>query len=390
MKTLSRKAIDALPVGVHRIDRSLYLKRVDYPADARTTRTVLFRWRLAGRERVISLGLYAPDNYADILARGVELRRAVADGRDPSIMRNRPMAAETFKAAAKAFYARMATSFTSDEHLNNCLASMNQVYPVLGALHVLMIEPGHVVKALLPIWERAPVTGRRVRMRIEKVLDHAYAQLDPMRPNPAAWRILRHLLPEQPKHRPQNHAALPYNKLPSFYASLPGPETTPAAMALRFTILTATRTNETLGARWPEIDFDEKIWTVPAERMKTRKPHRVALSKAALELLRALYKFRRNDFVFPGINKGRPLNADAMHGLMRRLEINATTHGMRSAFKDWCRERTKFPWERVELCLAHEVGSAVERDYGRSDLLHLRRPIMEKWANFVTGTKRRK
>jgi integrase len=397
MKTLSRTALDTLPEGVHRIDRGLYLKRVDYPVDksenrlARsTTRTILFRWQVAGKPRVISLGLYTPDAYADILAKGVELRKVVAEGRDPSIVRELPPMADTFEQAAETFYERMATRFSSSEHLANCLASMRAVYSVLGDLHVLKIEPGHVVKALLPMWSRAPVTARRTRMRIEKVLDHAYARLDPMRANPAAWRIVRHLLPEQPRHRPQQHATLPYRKLPEFFAALPSPETTPAAMALKFLVLTVTRTSEMLGARWSEIDFDDKLWTVPAERMKARKAHRVPLSKPALDLLKALRKFRRNDFVFPGSHKDRSLNDDAMHGLMRRLEVPATVHGMRSCFRDWAREQTTFRWEWIEQSLAHELGNVVERSYGTSDLLHLRVAVMEKWADFVTGAKRRK
>jgi integrase len=158
-----------------------------------------------------------------------------------------------------------------------------------------------------------------------------------------------------------------------------------AARCLEFTILTAARTGEALGATWVEIDFDRAIWTVPGYRMKGGKEHRVPLSARALDLLKELHEVRTGDLIFPGQRDGRPLSNMAMNMLLRRLKAEVTVHGFRSAFRDWCGEETNFPREVAEQALAHIVGNEVERAYRRGDALAKRRELMEAWAGYCSA-----
>lgn len=161
-----------------------------------------------------------------------------------------------------------------------------------------------------------------------------------------------------------------------------------SALALEFTILTTARTNETLGARWPEIDRKAKVWTVPPERMKSEREHRVPLTARALAILDEVEKVRTSDFLFPGQKRNRPLSGMSMEMVLRRMKIeNATVHGFRSSFRDWVEEATSFPREVAEAALAHVVGDETERAYRRGDALEKRRKLMEAWAGFLSAPK---
>lgn len=185
----------------------------------------------------------------------------------------------------------------------------------------------------------------------------------------------------------EHHAALPYRDVPGFMAELRSRPSI-SARAVEFTILTAARRSEALGARWDEINFDERIWAIPASRMKNRKEHRVPLSGAAFDVLRSLYEFRSNEFVFPGVTAQRLSDAS----LLKMLEIlgrrDLTMHGFRSTFRDWAGETTTFPSEVVEVALAHTVGSAVERAYRRGDLFEKRRELMAAWSDYCASRRR--
>jgi integrase len=240
---------------------------------------------------------------------------------------------------------------------------------------------------LEPIWSAKPETASRVRQRIERVLD--FAKVSGLREgeNPARWRgHLDHLLPPLSKvRRVEHHAAMPYEAVPAFVARLRVQDGV-ASLALEFAILTAARTGEVLGARWGEVDLGAAVWTVPAERMKAGRAHRVPLPHRAVELLTELRGKKPpapGDLVFPGLRPGRSLSNMAMLALLRRFKLDVTVHGFRSSFRTWAAERSAFPTEVVEMALAHTIRSAVVAAYQRGDLFEKRRLLMQQWADYL-------
>lgn len=206
--------------------------------------------------------------------------------------------------------------------------------------------------------------------------------------NPARWRgHLNHLLPRPLKLARGHHAAMPYEEVPAFIGKLRAREAI-AALAPEFCILTAARSGEVLGLRWPEIDFDRKIWTVPAERMKGGREHRVPLAPSAIASLKTLAKSKQGDFVFAGHHANKPLSGMAMQMVLCRTKVeNATVHGFRSSFRDWAGNTTNFPREITETALAHTIGDKAEEAYRRSDALEKRRKLMEAWATFLRARR---
>jgi integrase len=254
------------------------------------------------------------------------------------------------------------------------------------------VDTGLVLKVLEPIWAKKAETASRVRQRIENILDFAKVRGYREGENPARWRgHLDKLLPAPSKVRKVEHlAALPYAALPNFLTKVREREAV-AARALEFLILAAARTGEVIGARWNEIDLLDKVWTVPAARMKAYREHRVPLSARALAVLEEMQPLRRGNnpdpFVFPGPRPGKPLSNMAFLMLLRRMELNdLTVHGFRATFKTWASERTSFQNEIVEASLAHIVGGKVEQAYMRGDLFEKRRRLMQQWATFCMST----
>jgi integrase len=245
---------------------------------------------------------------------------------------------------------------------------------------VQAIDTTLIMKAIEPIWIKTPETASRVRGRIEAILDWATARSFRQGENPARWRgHLDKLLPKKARvRRVEHHAALPFTKVSTFINEL-RQQGGVGARALEFAILTAARTGEAIGARWDEFDLVERLWTVPRERMKADKEHRVPLSDAALAILEDLRSVRNGDFVFQGGRTGRPISNMAMTMLLRRMgRGDLTVHGFRSSFRGWASERTGFPAEVAEMALAHTVADAVERAYRRGDLFQKRRQMMEE------------
>jgi integrase len=246
-----------------------------------------------------------------------------------------------------------------------------------------------VMKVLKPIWTTKPETAGRVRGRIEAILDWAAASGLRAGANPARWRgHLDKLLPPRSKvRRVKHHAALPFTDLPTFMKTLQEQPGT-GARALEFTVLTAARTGETIGATLNEIDFDAKVWTVPGERMKAGKEHRVPLCDRALAILNDMKSEDDADkapeqFLFAGAKAGRPVSNMTMDAVLRRMKRDdVTVHGFRSTFKDWASEQTAFPNELSEMALAHVVGDKTEAAYRRGDLFEKRRKLMSEWAAF--------
>jgi integrase len=291
----------------------------------------------------------------------------------------------TFRQCAEAYIAAHKGSWSNEKHAARWPSTLKAyVYPVLGDLPVQSIDVGLVMKVLEPIWHAKPETAARVRGRIEIVLDWATARGYRQGDNPARWRgHLDKLLPQRAKVRKvRHHPALPFGEMGAFMARL-REQGGMSALALEFLILTAARTGEVQLAKWGEFDLDAGVWTVPADRMKANKEHRVPLSGPALDLLKGLYQHRRGEYVFPRAKPNKPLSNMALLKLLERMgRADLTVHGFRSTFRDWAAERTHFPREVAEQALAHSLPDKVEAAYRRGDLFHKRRKLMEAWAAF--------
>ena len=274
--------------------------------------------------------------------------------------------------------------FRNDKHTAQWASTLRTDAASLADKGLDEITTEDVLAVLKPIWLTKNETASRVRGRIERVLDAAKARGLRTGENPARWRgHLANLLPKRQKLQRGHHAAMPYRDVPGFLNLLRVSDGV-SARALEFLILSASRSGEVLGAQWPEIDRDGKVWTVPGGRMKAGREHRVPLTNRMLKILDEMELIRSGPFIFPGQKRGRPLSGMAMEMLLRRMKIeNATVHGFRSAFRDWAAEETSFPREVAEAALAHIVGDATERAYRRGDALEKRRMLMDAWADFV-------
>jgi integrase len=241
------------------------------------------------------------------------------------------------------------------------------------------------MQAVEPIWTTKPETAGRIRGRIERILDWAKVRGYRDGDNPARWRgHLDQLLPARGKVRKvKHHAALPYAELPPFMVQLKAREAV-AARALELAILTATRTGEVIGAKWTEFDLAGRIWTIPADRMKSAREHRVPLSDAVMEVVRRMRAIRQNDYVFPGERRDALSNMALLMLLRRMGRPEITAHGFRSTFRDWVEEQTDTPRAVAETALSHTVGNAVEAAYRRGDLIEKRKILMAKWAKFCS------
>ena len=265
-----------------------------------------------------------------------------------------------------------------------CNATTTYAYPVIGSLGVADIDTSHITKILEPIWATKTDTASRVRGRIENVLDWAKARHYRQGENPARWKgHMENLLPAKAKVRKVRHQpAMPFVDVPAFMAELRAREGN-SAMALEFVILTAARTSEVLNARWDELDLENRIWTVPAERMKAGRLHRVPLSDRAFEILKTVPMEKGSPFVFAGGKARQPLSNMALLQLLRGMRgRDYVPHGFRSSFRDWAGEMTNFARETAEAALGHVVGDRVEAAYRRGDALQKRARLMQAWAQY--------
>lgn len=245
------------------------------------------------------------------------------------------------------------------------------------------ITTDDVLCILRPIWTKKAETASRVRGRIERVLNAAKVHGYRSGENPAAWQgHLQLLLPKRQRLQRGHHPALPFSDLPVFWQKLTALDTI-ASAALQFLILTAARSGEIRGATWDEFDLEKRLWTVPAARMKAAKEHVIPLSDRSIEILERMREIRHSDFVFPGTREDSPLSDMTLSKVLHRLAKGYTVHGFRSTFRDWCGEKTDFSREHAEACLAHTIGSAVERAYRRGNSFESRRRIMAAWEAFI-------
>lgn len=354
------------------------------------TASWFFAATVGGRRRELGLGNAATVKLQTARDLADDIRQAITKGRDPFAERaaakreaKEAVKVPTFGDFADDYIASVESGWKNQKHRQQWKNSLREHAAAIWKKRVDEIGTDHVLEVLRPIWTATPETASRVRGRIEKIL--SAAKVRGFRPrdsfNPAAWRgHLDLLLPRQPQLSRGHHAALPFKDAPGFMAKLRIRPAT-AARALEFTILTAARTGESIGAKWREIDLEAKVWTVPAERMKAGVEHTVPLSTAAVALLSAL----RPKEVEPDALVFGSLSNMAMAMLLRRLDVDVTVHGFRSTFRDWAGDSTEYPREVVEQALAHTIQNKAERAYRRQTAVERRRPLMEDWATYLAN-----
>jgi integrase len=365
------------------------------------TKAWVFRYMIAGRARKMGLG----DFELVSLKKAREKRSAayalVKDGIDPIDERAARLAVQaaekakalTFKECAESYIEAHKAGWKNVKHAAQWTSTLETyAYPIIGKLQVQDIETAHIEKILRPIWNEKTETASRVRGRVEKVLDRAKALSLRSGDNPARWTgHLSELFPAKAQVAPvEHHPAMPYAELPAFMAKLRAKDSV-SARALEFTILTACRTGDTIGAVRKELNERDSLWTIPKERVKgkkgaRRKDHVIPLSNAATAALDAVSE--DGQYLFPGGKEGAGLSNAAMSELLKGMGYSpdyATVHGFRSTFKDWCSDMTSFPNEMSEVALSHTVSDKVEAAYRRGNMVERRRQMMEAWAKFCAG-----
>ncbi|HEY2231577.1 MAG TPA: tyrosine-type recombinase/integrase [Xanthobacteraceae bacterium] len=376
--------------GMHPDGGSLYLQ-CTRSAAGHINKSWLFRFEVDGRERQMGLGSLATVSLAEARTRAADALRLREQGIDPIDHRDaqrtalalQAAKAVTFKQAAADYIRQHQDGWRNRQHRQQWINTLQQyAEPVLGDIAVAAIDTDLVLQVLRPIWLEINETARRLRARIEAVINFAVTDGGA---NPARWKgHLEHKLDKRiRKVRGIKHlAAVPHAEVPGFLAELRQRQGRDAR-ALEFLILTAGRTGEVIGARWDEIDLEAGIWSVPAARMKSGRPHRVPLSDRATEILKAQAALRENDHVFPGARR-HELSTSALLELIKRMGRSECVHGFRSSFRDWCGD-AGVPRELAEASLAHANPDATEAAYLRTDALERRRRLMNAWSTYCDG-----
>ena len=353
----------------------------------------IYRFTLDGRHRHMGLGSTHTISLAEAREEALQCRKMLRDGIDPIEERRAKRAARlkesvsamTFKSCAEAYIQSHSAAWKNAKHLRQWSSTLETyAYPVFGKLPVDVIDTGLVMKVIDPIWREKTETASRLRGRIESILDWATVRNYRKGENPARWKgHLDNLLPAKAKiAKVEHHAALPFDEIGDFMAELREREGM-GALGLEFLILTATRTSETMGARWEEFDIGKKVWTIPAGRMKAQNEHRIPLSTAAIDVLEKLRALQQSEFILPGQGGKRPLSNMAFLQTLKRMgRGDLTGHGFRSTFRDWAAEQTSYPREVAEMALAHTISSKVEAAYRRGDLFEKRLHLMDDWASY--------
>jgi integrase len=385
---LSARKVDTIVVaGRHGDGQGLYLA-VDLSGARRWV--FIYRWkqpgaRGAGKHREMGLGPLSGVSLKRAREKAAEARALLADGKDPIAEKRAVQAVPSFGELADELIAAKSVALRSDKSVARWKRALTTHAAALRGLPVNAVTTDHVLSVLKPIWLTKSETASVTRGYVEAVLDAARARGFRSGENPARWRgHLDHLLPA-PKRLPRgHHKAMPYANVPCFLRVLRAREAI-APRALEFLILTAARSGEALDARWSEFDLAQRVWTIPAERMKAGKEHRVPLSPEAIEILEKLPRLETaSQVVFLGQQSGRPLSNMALNMLLRRMDVDVTSHGFRSSFRDWAGDSGDYARELAEAALAHAVGDETERAYRRSDALERRRPMMEAWARYCS------
>ena len=380
MTKLTAKGVERAKPGRHADGQGLYLL-----VSGTGAKSWVLRVQVHGRRRDIGLGSIAELDLAEARDKARELRKVAKSGGDPIAARDKAKAeTPTFQAAAEACHEARSKGWEK-RHADAFLASLKQhAFPRLGRLFVDSVDEKDIVAVLSPLWHDKPAAGRKLRQRINTVLD--YAKGHGWRPIGAPRDGLRPLLSKQ--GRSGNFSAMPYADVPGFVAELRGKTVTAGRLALLFTILTAARSGEVRAARWSQIDMSAGTWTRPAELMKSREPHVVTLSPAAIGVLeeaKALRPLSSADLVFPGA-RGRSLSDMTLLKIVKAEAGSFTVHGFRSSFRTWAAEKMPtIPEAVAEVALAHSVPDAVVRAYQRAKFMELRRKLLDAWAGFLDG-----
>ncbi len=396
---MPRKAAELSPLSISRLKESglwavggvagLYLHVND-----RGARSWILRVVVGDKRRDMGLGGYPDIGVADARQKAREARLKIEQGVDPILLRKQAKSElmalqatdKTFEQAAGEYIKIHAESWSNDKHRKQWERTLTAyAFPVVGKLSLRHIRQEHILKILEPIWTTKTETATRVRGRIESILDWAKVKGLRSGENPAAWKgHLDHMLPAPTRLKNVEHlAAVPVRDMPGFMVKLREAAGT-AAQALEFLILTAARSGEVRGITWQEVSLEDALWVVPAERMKMKKEHRVPLSDRALSILKSQPRIDENPLVFPAL-RGSQMSDATMSAVLKRMGIDATVHGFRSSFRDWCGDYTNYPRDLAEQCLAHGADDPVEAAYRRGDALERRREIMNEWSKFVAG-----
>ncbi|RIK96988.1 MAG: integrase [Proteobacteria bacterium] len=380
--------------GIYGDGDGLYLRVMNGAGDT-ARKSWVFIWKRFGARREIGLGRYGSGAWnvtlAAARAKADEAREIIGAGGDPkSDLSERKAAAVavTFGKIADEYIETMQTKWKGRQTLPAWNRFASAYVKSIRGVPIDKVSTDDVVRVIRPMWHDKPETATKVRERIKLVLDHAKARGLRSGDNPAQWKgHLDQILPPPEKLVRGHHAALPYTEVPAFVGNLRTVDGIGAA-ALEFVVLTAVRSGEARGATWDEIDLDAALWTIPAERMKGGKEHRVPLSGRALEILRVMKARAINGLVFPGRGGDRMLSDMTLAKTLKSAGAGAyTVHGFRSTFRDWVADETTFQREVAEAALAHAVGDAVERAYRRGDALAKRRKLMEAWASYCATVK---
>jgi len=350
----------------------------------------ILRTVVGERRRNIGLGSYPEISLADAREAAREVKKKIRQGVDPVEERKaarRLMIEQSkrmpFSEAARLCHEKKQSEFKNEKHRKQWFSTIERyAIPVIGDMPVDEVELQHILSVLEPIWHTKTETATRLRQRLEAVLSWATVSGHRSGDNPARWQgHLDAVLPKPNKLKKVNHhTALPYQQMGAFMKDLRQRKGT-TARCLEFIILTACRSGEARLAVWNEIDLENKVWTIPGDRMKAGKDHTVPLTDDAIRLLKNLPRFEGSNYIFAAA-RGGPLSDMAISAVCRRMEVAAVPHGFRSTFRDWAAEQTNFPREVAEMALAHTIESAVEAAYRRGDLFEKRRRLMEAWAGY--------
>lgn len=356
----------------------------------------IFRFMINKRSREMGLGSLDLVTLAEARIKTAECRKLLLIGTDPIEAGRAARQAQAFSEAKMMTFDECAAAYIEShkpgwknakhaDQWTNTLATYAK--PTIGHLSIQDISTGLIMKVLEPIWYKKTETASRVRNRIELVISWATVRGYRTGENPARWRgHLDNLLPKRSSVQQVKHfSALPMNEVGAFIEKLHSFDGI-VSLALEFQILTASRTNEVMGACWSEINIDEAQWKIPASRMKAKREHRVPLSARVLEILNSLTKSDKSGLIFPG-RSNRQLSSNAFLALIKkRLNVKVTAHGFRSTFSDWASERTLHSREVVEMSLAHSIKDATEAAYRRGDLLLKRKSLLNDWARFCANS----
>jgi integrase len=395
LRLTTKEVLNKKNPGYYCDGAGLYLQISDWG-----TKSWIFRYGFNGKDRHMGLGPLHTVSLAEARMSAAECRKLLLHKIDPIVARDAEHARQALEAARSMTFSECAiayikahrSSWKNAKHADQWTNTISTYCgPIIGNIPVQAIDTALIMAVLEPIWTEKAETASRLRGRIESILDWATVSGYRDGDNPARWRgHLDHLLPSlKKKLRIKHHAALPFEQMGEFMATLRAQEGVAARM-LEFLILTAARTGETIGARWNEIDLEAEVWTIPASRMKASVEHRVPLSHRTMQIIQSMAKIKQSDYVFPGQKEGKPLSNMAMLELLKRMrKTDLTVHGFRSSFRDWASEKTGFSRDVCEMALAHTIPNQAEAAYRRGDLIEKRRSLMEEWAEYCCVNKRR-